>query len=139
MFKNILVAVDGSEQSLKAASVAGDLARSMQADLVVLVAFDPMPSYLGYPNLEEAIQARMVQSEEIMSRALAETGDLPNGYKKEILEGPPAEAILTVAETRQVDLIVMGTRGLGRLVSALVGSQSQKVIGHAKCPVLLVR
>lgn len=58
---------------------------------------------------------------------------------QEVLEGPPAEAILNVANVREIDLIVMGTRGLGRLAGALLGSQSQKVVAHASCPVLLAR
>lgn len=58
---------------------------------------------------------------------------------KGILECPAAEAILLVANMRGVDLIIMGTRGLGRLTSALMGSQSQKVVGEASCSVLLIR
>lgn len=139
MFKNILVAVDGSEHGLKAAKVAGDLARRMQARLWILVAYDPMPSYLGQPYMQEAINARLVWAEETLNRAQEEVGEIPSELQKEILEGPPAEAILNVAETRSVDLIIMGTRGLGRLASAMVGSQSHKVLEHAKCPVLLVR
>jgi nucleotide-binding universal stress UspA family protein len=45
MFENILVAKDGSEHGWKAARVAGDLARWMVADLLVLVAYDPLPDY----------------------------------------------------------------------------------------------
>jgi nucleotide-binding universal stress UspA family protein len=139
MFKNILVAVDGSEHGLKAARVAGDMARCMQANLWVVVAYDPVPSYLGQPNLQEAITERMNYSENILANAHAEIGEIPGVLKKEALEGSPAEAILAVADTWEVDLIVMGTRGLGRLASIVVGSQSQKVIAHASCPVLLVR
>ncbi len=139
MFKNIMVAVDGSEHGLKAARVAGDIARSMQADLRVVVAYDPIPAYLGEPNLQDAIAARLFLSEDIFAKALAEIGEIPGSLAKEILEGPAAEAVLAVADTRGVDLIVMGTRGLGRLTSVLVGSQSQKVTAHANCPVLLVR
>jgi len=57
----------------------------------------------------------------------------------EILQGPPADAILRVAKTRDVDLIVMGARGLGSLGSLLLGSVSQKVMAHADCPVIIVR
>ncbi len=139
MFKNILVAVDGSEHGLKAARAAGNLARDLRADLRVVVAYDPVPSYMGQPNLQEAITARLAASDKILSEALAEIGEIPGAMKSEELEGPAAEAVLSVADTREVDLIIMGTRGLGRLASVLVGSQSQKVIAHAKCPVLLVR
>jgi nucleotide-binding universal stress UspA family protein len=139
MFKNIMVAVDGSEHGLKAARVAGDIARSMQAELWVVVAYDPLPADLGQPYLQEAISARMAYSENIIANALVEIGEIPGSIKKEVLEGPPAEAILAVADTRAADLIIMGTRGLGRLASIVIGSQSQKVIAHANCPVLLVR
>jgi nucleotide-binding universal stress UspA family protein len=139
MFKNILVAVDGSEHGLKAARVAGDMARCMQADLWVVVAYDPLPGYMGQPYLQEVITARMDDSEQIFSSALAEIGEIPEVLHKEVLEGPPAEAILAVEDTREIDLIVMGTRGLNRLASIVMGSQSQKVIANANCPVLLVR
>jgi nucleotide-binding universal stress UspA family protein len=139
MFRTIMVAVDGSEHGLKAAQIAGDVARSMKADLWVVVAYEPIPTYLGEPNLQEAITARLALSDSVLEEAEAAIGDIPGVLKQEVLEGPPAEAILAVADTRAVDLIVMGTRGLGLLASIVVGSQSQKVIANAKCPVLLVR
>ncbi|MGE5222807.1 MAG: universal stress protein [Omnitrophica WOR_2 bacterium] len=139
MFKNILLAYDGSEHANKAAKLAGEMANSLKADLWVVVAYDPIPEYLGKPNFQDAITSRLDHAEEIMKSALEETGSLSGVVRKEIIEGPAAEAILNVAEARNIDLIVMGTRGLGKLVGLLVGSQSQKVVAHAGCPVLLVR
>lgn len=139
MFKNILLGVDGSAHALRAARLAGELARAMQADLHVVVAFDPIPSYLGEPNLQHAITARMQEAEAILNDALKEIGEAPNPVATEILEGSPAEAILAVARTRGNDLIVLGSRGRGQLASLLLGSQSNKVIQFAECPVLVVR
>lgn len=139
MFTNILLGVDGSEHALKAAKLAGDLAREMHADLWVVVSFDPVPAYLGQPNLDDAITARMQHAEQILQPALEAIGETGTTLKTEILKGPPAEAILSVAEVRGVDLIIMGTRGLGRLKGLVIGSQSQKVVANANCPVLLVR
>lgn len=139
MFKTILLGIDGSEHALKAAVYAGGLARSMQANLWVVACFDPVPSYLGQPNIQNAITARMQQAELILQPALDAIGETEEIVKTEILEGPPAEAILNVAEVRGVELIIMGTRGLGRLTGLVLGSQSQKVVAHAQCPVLLVR
>ena len=139
MFKNILIAVDGSEHGLKAARMAGEMARLTKGDLWVVVAYEPVPAYMGQPNLQEAITARLAHSQNILSTAQTEIGEVPGALRTETLEGPPAEAVLAVAEARAVDLIIMGTRGLGRLASVVIGSQSQKVIAHAKCPVLLVR
>ena len=139
MFKNILVAVDGSEHALKAAQVAGDMARSMEANLRVVTVYEPLPSYLGEPYLQRAISECLSQAQTILKEALNEIGSIPGELETEILEGSVAEAILTILETRNIDLVVMGTRGRGRLVSALLGSQSQKVVQLAPCPVLLMR
>jgi len=57
----------------------------------------------------------------------------------ELIEGDSAEAIIDVAKTRKSDVIVMGSRGLGRLAGLVLGSTSQKVVSHAPCPVLIVR
>jgi len=139
MFKNILVAVDGSEHALKAARIAGDFARQMQADLRVVTAFDPVPTYLGQPNLQHALDERFAQASQVLAEAMQQIGETPSELKTDILEGPAAEAILAVVEARGNDLIIMGTRGLGMLKGLFLGSQSQKVVAHAPCPVLLVR
>ncbi len=139
MFRNILLAVDGSEHALRAARVAGELARTLQANLRVVTVFDPVPAYLGEPMFQQATAERISRAEEVLEAALEVIGDIPGELKTEVLEGPPAEAILEVERTRHNDLIVMGTRGRGRLTGLLLGSQSQKVVAHAGCPVLLVR
>lgn len=139
MFKNILLAVDGSEHASKAARIAGEMTRCLQADLIVVTVFDPVPNYLGDTNLVVFLSNQKMLAEQILNGALTEVGELPGKLVKEILEGPVAEAVLRVAEVRDNDLIIMGTRGLSRLAGALLGSQSQKVVAHANCPVLLVR
>jgi nucleotide-binding universal stress UspA family protein len=140
MFKNILLAVDGSEHALHAAKTAAALARSMNSEILrIVVAFEAVPAYLGEPNMQTAISARMKEAETVLQKAVDAVGEIPGEIHTEIMEGPPAEAILDVAEARSCDLIVMGSRGLGRLAGALLGSQSQKVVRHASCPVLVVR
>ena len=139
MFKNILLAVDGSNHALKAARIAGEMARSLGADLWVVTAYDPVPDYLGEPNLTAALRHRLAEADRVLEDARREIGPTPEALKTETLEGPAAEAILAVAGARGNDLIVMGTRGLGRLAGLVLGSQSQKVTAHAVCPVLLVR
>jgi nucleotide-binding universal stress UspA family protein len=140
MFNHILLAVDGSEHSLHAAKKAAELARTVNSKILrIVVAYEPVPSYLGEPNMQTAISARMKEAENILQKAIEAIGEIPGEVHTEILEGAPAEAILDVAKTRKSDLIVMGSRGLGRLTGALLGSQSQKVVRHASCPVLIMR
>jgi len=57
----------------------------------------------------------------------------------EVVEGPPADAILRVADVRQPDLIVMGSRGHGDLASLLLGSVSHRMLAHTHVPVLIIK
>ena len=140
MFERILLAVDGSDHAINAARTAGELVRTMKADVLrIVIAYDPIPSYLGEPNFQQAIDARLKEANAILEAAVNAVGEVPIDVHTELIEGSPAEAILNVADTRQSDLIVMGSRGLGLLKGALLGSTSQKVISHAPCPVLIVR
>jgi nucleotide-binding universal stress UspA family protein len=139
MFKNILLGVDGSPHSLKAAKAAGELARSLVADLRIVVVFEPIPTYLGESSMEQTISSRMETAAYVLQEALREVGEIPGQLKTERLEGPVAEAILAAVSTYNNDLIIMGSRGLSKLAGLLLGSQSQKVVQHAPCPVLIVR
>lgn len=141
MFQNILLAFDGSESSCKAAHLVAKISRCSPAPLVVRIvtAYDPIPPYLGEPNLQQAIDERMKEAEAVVAQAIQAIGETPAEIHTEILEGPAADAILRVAETRGCDLIVMGSRGLGQIAGLLLGSQSQKVVNHAPCPVLIAR
>jgi nucleotide-binding universal stress UspA family protein len=138
-FQNILLAVDGSEQSMKAAHAAADLAGSLGSSLIVLTAFEPVSKILGDAERQRAIAAHMSEAEEYIQAAVEVIGELPGEIVTEVIEGPPAEAILRVQETRGSDLIVMGARGRGRLAGLVLGSVSQKVLAHAPCPVMFVK
>ncbi len=138
MYRTILLAYDGSEHAQKAAAIAGEEARLHGAKLVIVYAYDPVPDWLGDPLFEEALARRVTAAKERVEEAKERVGEVPR-LEVEVLEGPPAEAILRAAETHEVDLIVMGTRGLGGLAGTLLGSQSQKVVMLAKSPVLLVK
>ncbi len=140
MFGNILLAVDGSEHALLSARMAGDLARTMKAETVrIIVVYNNIPSYLGEPNLQVAIDARLQEANGILAAAIKALGDVPAEIHTEIIEGSVAEAIIEVAEVRKAEVIVMGSRGMSRLAGLLLGSNSQKVVSHAPCPVLVVR
>ena len=139
MFKKILLGVDGSKHSLHAAQKAGALAMCTDADVWIVVAHPTVPAYLGEPNFQDAIVARLQESKKIMEEAVKAVGKIPGEIHTEILEGSAAEVVLNVANVRNIDLIVMGSRGHGKLRGLLLGSQSQKVLQHAPCPVMIVR
>ena len=140
MFEKILLAVDGSEHSMRAAKEAGDLARAMKSELVrIVVAFDNIPPYLGEPNLQQAIDARMKEANAILQKAQDAVGKIQGEIHTELIEGPAAEAIINVAKTRGSTVIVMGSRGLSAIAELVLGSTSHKVVSHASCPVLIIR
>lgn len=139
MFENILLAVDGSDGAKRAAKTAAEIAREHKGILRIVIAYEPIPPYLGEPNLQAVVDVRMEAARTILEQMLRLIGKVPGEIHTEILEGPPAEVVLRVAETRHIDLIVMGSRGLGQMAGMLLGSQSQKVVTHAHCPVLIVR
>ena len=140
MFERILLAVDGSEHSLHAAKEAGDLARAMKSErLRIVVAYDRIPPYLGEPNLQQAIDARMNEANAILKKAQDAVGKIPGEVHTEIIEGSPAEAIINIAKTRDSTVIVMGSRGLSNIAGLVLGSTSNKVVSHATCPVLIIR
>ncbi len=137
MFRYIVLGVDGSPPSLRAAEVAGRLAREQGARLCVVVAFQPVPDILGKPYWEDMLSEHMAHAQEVLEKALAHVGEVEH-LETEVLQGPAADAILTLTQEREADLIVMGRRGIGGLTSLLLGSQAAKVVAHALCPVLLV-
>ena len=140
MFEKVLLAVDGSEHALYAARTAAALTRTLSArEFRIVVAYDFIPPYLGEPNMQYAIDARMDEAKAILENAANEVGKLPCEVNTELVEGSAAQAIIKVATARGSDIIVMGSRGLGTLAGLLLGSTSQKVVAHAPCPVLIVR
>lgn len=141
MFEKILLAFDGSEHSQRAAKIAGDMARACGNAQVWLVCVQDMIPYgLGesYVLINELIDEQTRRGEELLSAAKPLVGDGPVIHT-ELLFGAPAERILEFAESTKCDLIIMGTRGLSGIRSLLLGSQIQKVISHAVCPVLAVK
>ena len=139
MFKNILLAYDGSDHSQRAARIAGDLARQQtNAKLWLVCAVDPVPPEVGISHMNQLIAERTQAGEALLNQARELVGEgIP--VHNELLFGSPAESIMEIAEVRDCDLIIMGTRGLGGLRGLLLGSQIQKVISLSKCPVLAVK
>tara|TARA_R110002094_G_scaffold6330_3_gene15433 strand:+ start:420 stop:857 length:438 start_codon:yes stop_codon:yes gene_type:complete len=145
MFKKILIPVDGSEPSQKAMEMAVNLQKSFDCELYILTVF-------RHHSLLEA-SLSMVRSEEpeVMDDILRKhASGVAESAKKAAQElgaekvrafvknGPPARTIVSFAKDKDVDLIVLGSRGHGDVEGFLLGSVSHKVTSLAKCPVMVV-
>ena len=139
MYASIIVALDGSEQSLLALEHARAIAECFRSKLVLVHAFphtSDLRDSIEYNNL---VALRIKRGEEIIEAARKHLGPMSIEVDEELLEGPAAEAIFSAAATRNSDLIVMGSRGMGSLKGMVFGSVSTKVAHYAPCPVTVVR
>jgi nucleotide-binding universal stress UspA family protein len=139
MFKRILLATDGSSHAQEALVYAQGLASRDEAQIIVVHAFDPVPTYLGESWGDQVIARQVSLGEGVAKNAAQRLGKAGVDVITEVLEGPPADAILRVADVRECDLIVMGSRGHGTLASLLLGSVSHRVLAHARVPVMIIK
>jgi len=141
VFLNILVAVDGSEHAAQALRTAAQLASEEHARLTVMTAVPPSPALAQIT----AAGAALADVAELMGDAgrqiRRQVDDLPDDISVTtlVVSGHAAHEILERLREGRHDLLVMGTRGLGRVGSALLGSVSQAVLHEAEVPVLVVR
>ena len=138
MFKNILIAVDGSEYSNKALAYAKDMAQTYRATLWLVHVFAHPSDLLGYDDFEKLYAKRKCAGQLALDAATERLGEYDCEVREELVEGAEAEAILNCAKKSRADIIVMGTRGMGAIKGLLLGSVSRKVIHTASCPVMVV-
>mgnify|MGYP001813112035 CR=1 FL=1 len=139
MFNRILLAIDGSPHAREALKYARDLALLDGAQVILVHAFEQVRTYLGEPQEGQVVARRVASGYEVADDAAKELQDAGLEVVVEVLEGPAADAILRVADVRECDLIVMGSRGHGTVTSLLLGSVSHRVLAHTQTPVMIVR
>lgn len=142
----VLVAIDGSIPSMRATDYAISIAIKNNSQLLVLYVIDAYkyphlpssiilaPTFGTEKYLEEKSEAKKLMSkikEKFKSKEL----------KTEIIEGAKSAAatIMEYAETRNTDLIIIGSRGRTGFKKLLLGSVSSSIIKNAHCPVLIIR
>jgi nucleotide-binding universal stress UspA family protein len=138
-FSRILLATDSSPNCEGAFEYARDLALRDNAQVILVHAFASIPTYLGEPWREQVIEKTVGYGEQVANRVAERLREAGVDVIVEVLEGPPADAVLRVADIQQCDLIVMGNRGHGEVASLLLGSVSHRVVAHAHAPVLIAR
>jgi len=140
MFERILIATDGSETSDKAAKVGVEIARISGGRVtVVYVADTGRLSHLPDDMMLVSIRDLLLREGETAMtyvKELARKEGVPS--ERMVVEGKPSDELLRVSKENDIDLMVMGSVGRSGLDRFLLGSVAEKVVQHAKVPVLTV-
>jgi nucleotide-binding universal stress UspA family protein len=140
----ILVGVDGSACSIVALDLVSSLPWPVGTEITLLAAYDVPVDWTGgvgstmdwVGDVEDAARDTLVEQLRGLAPRIEEGG---HDVERVVVRGRAASAIVEAARERQVDLIVTGSRGRGRLRSMLLGSVAAEVVGEAPCPVLVAR
>lgn len=145
MFEHILVPVDGSDGSLAAVKLAVQMQQKFDAELMLLCVYrhysllEASVSMLSPDrpeNLDDSMQDYATEVVEHAKKYATECGS--SKVRGFIKGGQPARTIVKFADEHDINLIVLGSRGLGDVEGYLLGSVSHKVTSLAKCPVMVV-
>jgi len=131
----ILLATDGSKEAELAARMAVGIAKGTASELHVVCVVDV--GVAADPRLHSGLRQRGRELLDDQMRKVREAGI--TAAREHLIAGRPDREIVAMAEKVGAGLIVMGSRGLGGVRRALMGSVSDSVVRHANCPVLVVR
>ena len=136
--KTILIATDGSAGARAAVDEGLELAEETGAEVLFVAIRQPLYPIFGDPYWQQSISNELARLRPALKDAVAEAESRGIHADYDLLEGDPAERILDLARSRDVDLIVIGSRGLGAVASVILGSVSKRVLHDADRPVLVV-
>jgi len=147
MYKNLLVATDGSKLSDKAVAHAIDLAHAVKCDLTAFYSAPdyPTPTYADgvvYQPVsrKEYTRAAQEQAKKILDKVCDKAKKADVACKSTYaIATSPWQAILAAAKKHKCDGIVMASHGRRGVSALLLGSETQKVLTHSKLPVIVVR
>ena len=137
--KHILVPVDGSSHSRRAAEYAIQVARCMNKEILLVHFHKHFPTLIGEPYHRPAISKILSQSNEFLEPFRQLITQAGINFEERILEGPAGDRICEVARIEECEMIVMGCRGLTKIQGLILGSVAHRVLHSATCPVLVVK
>lgn len=139
MYQHILLAVDGSENSIRAAKEATKLAAATDgSEVTVVYVSDYKEDQNEVIHDASAMEFDLARRKKI--QPVTEMLDRQKVfYQVEVLHGIPGPSIVKMTQETPYDLVVIGSRGLSPIREVMLGSVSHKVVNHAECPVLVVK
>lgn len=134
--KNILCPVDFSEHSRKALTIAAQFSRLIDSRLYIL---HVLPGHLLKEKGEKGLRAIDEMTIEVRNnlKSLIEELSIPS-FEDHVVVGKPYREIISIARERDIDLIIMGARGLGLIKGIILGSVTEAVLRSSPCPVLII-
>lgn len=144
MFSKILVAIDGSEKSFQALDAACEMQKKFDSKLIILSVYKHYGALEASLNMAPTVPSSPDASLAQYTTSIVENAKqraIDNGVTKVkgvVKSGRPARTIVKYAADKDIDLIVMGGRGMGDIEGILLGSISHKVISLSKCACLTI-
>ena len=141
----ILLATDGSDEARLATQAATELSRETGSQVHLIYVLPTPAQLIGHhlysDEIRESLIGRAERDAETFLKEQAEqiSSDGAKVAETHFRSGDPDKEILRAAESLDVGLIVIGSRGLGAITRTLMGSVSDSVVRHAHCPVFVVR
>ena len=141
MFTNILVPVDGSDNSYRALDAALLFSEKLGSNITAVHVMEQVPiTHIGSEKLlSEFLEAYKKENQDILSKCSEIATQKGLTIKTLLLQGNPASVILDYSKQEKFDLLIMGSRGLGKFKELILGSVSSKIVHHSPCAVLLIR
>ncbi len=141
MLSKILAAVDGSDNSFRALGHAIFLAKKVEAHLTAIhVVENPPTVYVESQKLlNELLTKYKAESAKVLDRCKQAAEMSGVNIETVLAEGDAATNIVGYAQREGFDLVVIGSRGLGKFKEMVLGSTSSKILHHTKSAVLIVR
>jgi nucleotide-binding universal stress UspA family protein len=141
MFSRILVPVDGSDNSYRALDAALLLSEKLRAEVTVIHIMEDIPvSYVVSEKLlREIVDAYKRENQLILSNCSQIATKKGLVIQTKLLQGNPGSTILDFCEKEKYDIIIMGSRGMGKFKELVLGSVSSRVLHHSSCPVMIIR
>ena len=139
MYQHILLAADGSENSIRAAKEAAKIAKCGDKTIVTIlfvIDIEKVKTEMLYTQSSDSLymerRQKLLPIEQLFKAQSV-------SYKVELVHGMPGPEIVKYANSQQVDLVVIGSRGLNGLQEMVLGSVSHKVMKRVNCPAMIVK
>ena len=141
MFTKILVPVDGSDNSYRALEDALVLSEKLGSNISVVNVMEQVPiTHIESEKLlSELLEAYKKENQEILSKCSDIARQKGIAIKTVLLQGNPAPVILDYSKKENFDLVIMGSRGMGKFKELIIGSVSSKIVHHSPCAIMIIR